>query len=188
MRKIHLAVASLSLAAALLGSGSAAAEETKSQHGGGYVAGNVLGFSIISVPGVATPFGTIGGGAAGAYHMDFEGGYHFSGTHDGFMAGLRQGFNFGSGSSGATQAKFGYSLVFPISGGPSEIIVTPYTVLGAAYGFSGGDPSFAFGFGAEVRYFINESGLFVGGHPLELGGWVPGGFTYTFGLGAGYAF
>lgn len=192
MRKIHLAVASLSLAAVVLGSGSASAQG-KSQHGAAYVQGSPLGFSILSVAGTEVnlgPFGgvqTIGGGSSGAYHMDFEGGYHFGGTHEGFVLGGRQGFNFFSGGFAATtQAKFGYAISIPISGGPSEINVTPYGVMGVAYGDT--DAAFAFGFGAEVKYFFNESGLYVGGHPLELGGWAPGGFVYTMAVGAGYAF
>ena len=190
MRKIHLAVASLALAAGLLGSGTASAQG-KSQHGAGYVQFNPLGFALIttSTGDIVTPFGTIAGASAssGLYHMDLEGGYHFGdGGHDGFVVGLRQGLNFGSGFAASTQAKFGYTIPILIKGGPMELSVTPYGVLGAAYGDV--QSAFAFGSGADVKFFFNESGLFVGGHPLELGGWAPGGFVYTFALGGGYAF
>lgn len=192
MRKIHFAVASLSLATALLASGSASAQG-KSQHGAGYVQLNPLGFGIISVGGttVALPFGgstTVGGGSSGAYRMDVEGGYHLGeGGHDGFVIGLRQGFLFPSGGVAlTTQGKFGYAIPIMIKGGPMELTVEPYGLLGAAYGDV--SSAFAFGFGADVRFFFNESGLFVGGHPLELGGWAPGGFVYNFALGGGYAF
>lgn len=190
MRKIHFAVGSLALAAALLGSSNASAE--KSQHGAGYVQANPLGFSLLTVstPSVATPFGTIGGVSAtsGAYRMDFEGGYHFgSGGHDGFVAAFRQALMFASGGViASSQGKFGYGIAIPIKGGPMELIVEPYGILGAAYGGGGG--AFAFGFGADVRFFFNDSGLFVGGHPLELGGQISGGFTYNFAVGGGYAF
>jgi len=189
MRKIHLAVASLSLAAVMLGSGSASAQ--KSQHGAAYVQGNPLGFTVFTVGGttVQTPFGAITSPSAstGAYHMDFEGGYHFGGAHEGFVIAGRQGLNFFSGGFAATtQGKFGYAISIPISGGPAELNVTPYGVLGAAYGDI--SAAFAFGAGAEVKYFFNDSGLYVGGHPLELGGWVSGGFVYTMAVGAGYAF
>lgn len=184
MRKIHLAVASLSLAAVMLGSGSASAQ--KSQHGAAYVQGSPLGFSNITQCVDAGPFGSVCG-SSGAYHMDFEGGYHFGGAHEGFVIGGRQGFNFFSGGFAATtQGKFGYAISIPISGGPAELNITPYGVLGAAYGDI--SAAFAFGAGAEVKYFFNESGLYVGGHPVELGGWVSGGFVYTMAVGAGYAF
>ena len=58
MRKIHLAVGSLALAAALFGTSNASAQK-QSQHGPGYVAGNVLGFSIISVGGTTTVTGAL---------------------------------------------------------------------------------------------------------------------------------
>lgn len=189
MRKIHLAVGSLALAAALFGSSNASAE--KSQHGAGYVQANPLGFSIISIPGVsvATPFGVVsgGGGSTGSFHMDFEGGYHFGQGHEGFVAAFRQGlFFFSGGFAATTQGKFGYAIPIPIKGGPMELVVEPYGALGAAYGDV--SAAFAFGFGADVRFFFNDSGLFVGGHPLELGGWVSGGFVYNFAVGGGYAF
>lgn len=193
MRKIHLAVGSLALAAALFGTSNASAQK-QSQHGPGYVAGNVLGFSIISVGGTTVnlgPFGgvqTVGGGSSGAYHMDFEGGYHFgSGGHDGFVAAFRQGlYFFGGGFAASTQGKFGYAIPFEIKGGPMELVVEPYGILGAAYGDV--SAAFAFGVGADIKFFFNDSGLFVGGHPLELGGWVSGGFVYNFAVGGGYAF
>jgi hypothetical protein len=195
MRKVHLAVASLSLAAGLLGAGGARAEGG-SNRSGAYVSANPLGFMVFSVPGQTVtlgPFGgvqTVGGGSTGAYHMDFEGGYHFAGTHEGFGVGLRQGLNFATGGVRATtQAKFGYAIPIALSGGKMELNIEPYGALGAAYGGGGGNAAFAFGFGAEFKFFpIENNGFFVGGHPVELGGWIDGGFVYTMGLGAGYAF
>ena len=193
MRKIHLAVGSLALAAALFGTINASAQKA-SQHGAGYIQANPLGFSVITidtgVPAVTIPgFGTAGGSvSSGAYRMDFEGGYHFgSGGHDGFVAAFRQALIFASGGVlASSQGKFGYAIPIAIKGGPMELVVEPYGALGAAYGGGGG--RFAFGFGADVRFFFNDSGLFVGGHPLELGGWISGGFVYNFALGGGYAF
>jgi hypothetical protein len=132
---------------------------------------------------------TVGGGSSTTYHIDFEGGYHFgAGGHDGFVAAFRQGLNFATGGViGTTQGKFGYAIPIPLKGGAMELTIEPYGVLGAAYG--GGGAKFAFGFGADVKFFpIDGNGFFVGGHPLELGGWIDGGFVYTFALGAGYAF
>ncbi len=186
MRKIHLAVGSLALAAALFAPATASAQKT-SQHGAGYVAGNVLGFSLITQCASAGIFGSVCA-SSGAYHMDFEGGYHFgSGGHDGFVVAARQGLYFFSGGFAATtQGKFGYAIPIPLKGGPMELVVEPYGILGAAYGDV--SAAFAFGFGSDVKFFFGDSGAFVGGHPLELGGWISGGFVYNFALGGGYAF
>jgi len=184
MRKII--VAGLALGAVLLGSGTASAQ--KSQHGAAYVQGTPLGYSVITQC-ADTGSVLIGSvcASSGAFHIDFEGGYHFGGAHEGFVVAGRQGFNFFSGGFAATtQAKFGYAISIPIKGGPNELNVTPYGVAGLAYGDV--DAAFAFGIGADVKYFFNESGVYVGGHPLELGGWAPGGFVYTFAVGGGYAF
>ena len=180
MKRIRLVVASLAVATALLGAGSANAEG-QSTRGPGYLQGNLAGFGIVAG----------GGGSGAAYAMSYEGGYHFGGGHEGFVLGLRQGFYFGSLTAGTTQAKFGYGIPVPIKGSDMELTVEPYTVLGVAYVFQGGDPLFAFGFGLDLRLFpIANNGFFVGGHPLEVGGWISSfsGFTYIFDLGVGYAF
>jgi hypothetical protein len=186
MRKHHLAVASLCTAVVLFGASQARAEH-QSTKGPAYIEGNLLGFASITQ---CVNAGFLGSVCAGSvlYSMDFEGGYHFSGRHDGMAIGLRQGFYFGSFSAGSTQARFGYDIPIPISEGKYELVIAPYGVMGIAYGFSGGDPSFAFGFGGEGRFFIGDGGFYVAGRPIEIGGWVPGGFTYKFDLGAGYAF
>jgi hypothetical protein len=179
--RVRPLIASLALSAALFGAGTARAEGP-STRGPGYVQANMAGFGIL-----AGSFGSFA-----AYAMSYEGGYHLGqGGHDGFALAFRQSFFFGSATAGSSQAKFGYAIPVPIKNSDMELTIEPYTMLGVAYIFNGGDPAFAFSFGADFRLFpIANNGFFVGGHPLELGGWISSvsGFTYFFDLGVGYAF
>ena len=93
----------------------------------------------------------------------------------------------------ATVARAGYDIAIPIKGGEMELTVAPFGFAGALYGDNGGRAYF--GFGAEARFFpLNEGagkGFFAAAKPFELG-LSPGSggllTTYTFHLGAGYAF
>jgi hypothetical protein len=187
----RLFVSSLFAGAVALASSTAHAE---SNRGAGYIQGEVLGYSLMGAPGVDTPFGSISA-SYGAYPIEIHGGYHLGGTHEGFVLGGSQKFFFGSASSGATLLRAGYDIAIPIKGGEMELTVAPFGFGGIYYGFSGGDPRAMFGFGAEARFFpLNEGagkGFFAAAKPIELG-FLPGTgglfTTYTFHLGAGYAF
>lgn len=187
MRKQLLAVGSLCAGLVLFGASPARAEMKQSTKGAAYLQADPLGFASITTCVNAGVFGSICASST-SFAMDFEGGYHFSGRHDGFVLGGRQSFYISSGSAGSTQARFGYDIPIMLSEGKYELTIAPYGVMGVAYGFKGGDPSFAFGFGSDVRFFIGDGGFFVGGHPIELGGWAPGGFVFKATFGVGYAF
>ena len=152
-----------------------------------------LGVGFFGVPGVSTPLGNFGGGVSGSYHLDAEFGYHFMGHHDGIVAALRQSFYFSGGSAGTTQARVGWDIAIPIS--QMELTIAPYATLGIFYGFSGGDPMFAFGIGVEGKLFFfpqehAASGFYAFFRPFEGGAAIgsASAFLGNFGAGAGYAF
>jgi hypothetical protein len=137
---------------------------------------------------VNTNLGCIGGGEAGAYRISAEFGHHLTQRHDGLVIGARQVFLFASKSAGMTEVRAGWDFAIPIK--QYEVTVAPYAAAGAAYGFSGGNASFALGFGAEGKFFFLEK-LYAFAIPIELGTWIRSGFSgivYQLGAGIGYAF
>jgi hypothetical protein len=153
-----------------------------------YVEGSPLGTGTIALGCVDTAIGCIGGGEVGAYRLSAEFGYHFTGRHDGLVLGVRQVFLFGSSSGGITEGRVGWDIALPIK--QFEVTIAPYGVAGLAYSFSGGKPAFAFGVGAEGKFFFKDN-LYAFLIPVELGAWVGsgyGGVTYQAGAGIGYAF
>jgi hypothetical protein len=168
---------------------SSPARAADSTHPGFYVEGSPLGVGTLTLAcREVPPFGCIGGGVAGAYRISAEFGYHFTGRQDGFVLGVRQLFLFGSDSAGSTEARLGWDIAIPIK--RFELTVAPYGVAGLAYGFNNQGVAFAFGFGAEGKFFFHEN-LYAFLIPLELGAWVGNGFSgfvYQAGAGIGYAF
>ena len=175
----RLLVSSLLAGAVALVSSSAHAQSTR---GAGYIQGNVLGFATAS-------------GGSG-FPIDLHGGIHLSGNggHEGFVIGGTQKFIFGGGGGfGMTMARLGFDIAIPIK--DMELTIAPYGQGGIGYGFSGGDPGAAFGFGVDGRFFpLTEGagkGFFATAKPFELT-FLPTSlvtFTfYTFSVGAGYAF
>jgi hypothetical protein len=182
----RLLVASLvALFVLVEGSPARAADST---HPGFYVEGSPIGVGTVTLACVQTFRGCIGGGTVGAYRLSAEFGYHFTQRQDGFVLGVRQLFLFGSSSSGATEARLGWDIAIPIK--HFELTAAPYGVAGVAYGFNGEGAAFAFGFGAEGKFFFKDD-LYALLIPLELGAWVGNGFSgfvYQAGAGIGYAF
>jgi hypothetical protein len=127
-----------------------------------------------------------------AYHADLDVGIHFDKHHEGVALGLHQAFNIGDFKGGVTQIRGGYDIAIPISNGDMELTLSPHGKVGVAYGFDGGDPLFAGGFGFEGRFFfIKDLGLFAMARPLDIDFWVNGESVIvpiTFAIGAGYAF
>lgn len=177
----RLFAAGLVAGATLLVSSSASAQSSR---GAGYVQGNVLGFTAL--------MNTFGGTG---FPMEFSGGYHINGAHEGFVIGGAQKFLFGTGGGVglATVLRMGYDIAIPIK--EMELTIAPYGFGGPAYGDGWGGVRAHFGFGVEGRFFpLTEGagkGFFAVARPFELG-FVPatgGTFVpYTFSLGAGYAF
>lgn len=180
MKKI-LAVATLAGAATLTFTQNALALE-QSTRGPFYVQSSPLGVGMMGVCGAF-----IGCATSGAYHLDFEVGMHFSGHHDGPVAGLRQSFYIAGGSAGTTQARLGWDIAIPIK--DFELTIAPYGTFGVFYGFSGGDPAFAFGIGAEGKFFFWK-GLYAFFRPFEGGAAIgsSGAFLANFAAaGIGFA-
>jgi hypothetical protein len=137
--------------------------------------------------------GIFGCSVGGSYHLDAEFGYHFMGHHDGFVAAVRQSFYLSGGSAGTTQARLGWDIAIPISN--FELTIAPYATLGIFYGFSGGDPAFAFGIGVEGKFFFLPAdhaagGLYAFFRPFEGGAGISSAsfFLANLGAGIGYAF
>jgi hypothetical protein len=167
---------------------SSPARAADSTHPGFYVEGSPVGVGTVTLACRNTPIGCLGGGVFGAYRLSAEFGYHFTQRQDGFVLGVRQLFLFGSSSAGSTEARLGWDIAIPIK--RFELTVAPYGVVGLAYGFDGEGASFAFGFGAEGKFFFKDN-LYAFLIPLELGAWVGNGFSgfvYQAGAGIGYAF
>ncbi|MBK8215167.1 MAG: hypothetical protein IPK71_15615 [Myxococcales bacterium] len=173
----RLFAAGLVAGATLLVSSSASAQSSR---GAGYVQGNVLGFTAF--------LNTFGGTA---FPMEFSGGYHINGSHEGFVIGGAQKFFFRTGFAAATVLRMGYDIAIPIK--EMELTIAPYGYGGPAYGDI--DLRAHFGFGVEGRFFpLVEGpgkGFFAVARPFEIG-FIPftGGtlVPFTFNLGAGYAF
>ena len=93
------------------------------------------------------PLGVVVVENGGGYELELHGGYHFSGRHDGFVAGLTQKLAMGAGF--ATLARVGYDFAVPI--GRRELTIAPYGFAGAIYNDK--DAGAYFGGGGEVRLF-----------------------------------
>jgi hypothetical protein len=186
--KNKLRIALASFVALILVLASTPARAADSTHPGFYVEGSPVGVGTITLACVNTIIGCIGGGTVGAYRLSAEFGYHISQRQDGFVVGVRQTFLFGSSSAGITEARLGYDIAIPIK--RFELTAAPYGVAGVAYGFNGEGAAFAFGIGAEAKFFFKDN-LYAMLVPLELGGWFGNGFNgfvYQAGAGIGYAF
>ncbi len=130
------------------------------------------------------------------FHQDVEFGYHTTGRHDGFVIGVRQGFDLGNCSVGETVARLGFDFAIPFSGGKYEMTVAPYGVAGLNYFFPCGggttEAGVRFGGGIELKIFVYK-GLYVLVRPAETTGaeYVDAGrvfFHFDSGAGLGFAF
>lgn len=194
MKTLRFALLSSVVASSLALASPAAAEST---HGPIYVQTTPLGVGLLFYPGttITNPItGTTtstGGGTLSAYRADVELGFHFTGRHDGFVAAIRQAFYVRDGSVGSTTARLGWDIPIALGDGGLELVIAPYAHAGVGYSFSGGDPLFHFGFGADGKlFFARELGLYAVVKPFELGFLVNNGTIpmLSFGVGAGWAF
>ena len=161
-----------------LSSTAHAADSTK---GPFYVQAGVLGY------------GFRGGGAlwyGGAYHLDVEFGYHFSGRHDGFVLAGRQSFYLSPGGLGASDLRIGYDVPIVLSDGKYELTIAPYGLVGVAYALRGGlGTQFHVGGGAEVRFFpMQSNGFYVFARPIEVTYYAGGLSFWNFSPSAGVGF
>ena len=146
--------------------------------------------------------GIVGGfalqdGGASWFHQDVEFGFHTTGRHDGFVVGVRQGFDLGDCVVGATVARLGYDIAIPFKGGKFEMTIAPYGVVGLNYAFPCGfgssmEAGLRFGGGIELKFFVYK-GLYVLARPAETTGaeYVDVGrayFHFDTGAGLGFAF
>ena len=133
----------IAIAAALLAISLAArsASAADSERGPFYIQGQVVGATVAFVDPVIGL----------SFPVELHAGYHFSGRHDGFVAGLSQRFGFGSGVYGMTLARAGWDIAIPV--GRAELTIAPYAFVGAFYPFGGGDAGAHFGAGGELRIF-----------------------------------
>jgi len=132
------------------------------------------------------------------WHPDVEFGYHFTGRHDGFVLGIRQGFNVGRDpfDIGQTELRGGYDFAIPLKNGRFEITIAPYATFGLDYLFRGPQAGLRFAAGIEGKLFFIENvyvvvraielsaGEFVDLGPLEKNVY----FNFNGGVGAGFAF
>lgn len=179
----------------ILVAGSASADD--STRGAFYVQGSPLGVGVAFYPGADTvdpvtgqPT-SLGGGASGAYRVDVEGGYHFSGRHDGFVLALRQAFYFSGGSLGSTTARAGWDIPISLADGKMELTIAPYAHVGIGYAFAGGDPFFHWGVGADGKlFFLKDLGLYAFVRPIEFSMFINQAVlpAISFGAGMGFAF
>ncbi len=134
------------------------------------------------------------------WHVDAEFGWHPSGRHDGFVVGVRQGFDVSNCSLGQTVARAGYDIAVPLRNGRFELTIAPYGVVGVDYEFPCGNIKFLqaqagvrFGAGIEVKFFLYKD-LYVLARPAEtaVADYVnllnPVQFYFNAGLGIGVGF
>ncbi len=168
-----------------------------SKRGAFYVQGSPLGVGVAFFPGAdytdPVTGNTIsgGGGASASYRIDVEGGYHFSGRHDGFVLGLRQAFYFSGGSLGSTTVRAGWDIPIALADGKMELTIAPYAHLGIGYAFAGGDPFFHWGVGADGKlFFLKDLGLYAYVRPIEFSMFINSAVVpaISFGAGMGFAF
>ncbi len=167
--------------------GNPARAANQSTRGPFYIQGIVLGFAVDD-PGNAW------------FHQDVEFGYHTTGRHDGFVIGVRQGFDFGNCVVGETVARLGYDIAIPL-GSKAEMTIAPYGVVGVNYLFPCGGGRFGagsmeaglrFGGGIELKFFVYK-GFYILARPAETTGeeFVDFGrvyFHFDSGAGVGVAF
>ncbi len=139
--------------------------------------------------------------STGFYHADVEFGWHTTMRHDGFVIGIRQGFDVADCSLGETVLRAGYDIALPIHYGRFELTVAPYGVVGFDYAFPCGfgvgvitGPRL--GVGVDVKFFFYK-GLYLLGRPFETDladyaaspfPYAPARFYFSAGLGLGFAF
>jgi hypothetical protein len=187
----HILIARVAaVAAAFVLIGAPEARAGDSAHPGMYVEASPVGGGTVSFGCVDTIIGCIGGASYGGYRVSAEFGYHLTGRHDGLVVGVRQNFLFFSpGTQGITEARVGYDIPIPIS--KYELTIAPYGVAGVSYIFSSGShAAFAFGVGAEGKFFFKDN-LYAFAIPFELGGNIGTGYNgvvWQGGAGIGYAF
>jgi hypothetical protein len=130
------------------------------------------------------------------WHPEFEFGYHFSGRHDGFVLGIRQGFDVGHMAVGETLLRAGYDLAIPLRNGRFEITIAPFATVGLDYFFDGPRTGAHFSLGLDGKLFFYQ-GLYLLVRPVELaiGDFVDPPFLYKnvffnfdVGVGLGIAF
>ncbi len=186
--KRALGVAALAAAVAL---SSPRAFADDSVQGPAYVEGGV-GVSFWDFPHLAFgPFST--GYSWTGFNPAVELGYHFSGRHDGFVLGLRQGFSVTAiqgHAAGTTVVRGGYDLAF--KAGSLEVNVDPFGTFGVGYVFDGPSAGIQATGGIDVKLFFTK-GFFAYARPAELGFQCfhdsgDCAFTYAAGVGAGFAF
>ncbi len=187
MRKRRLASFAAAAFVLTLFVASPARALNESTRGPFYIQGIVAGFSFVD-QGTAW------------FHQDVEFGYHTTGRHDGFVIGVRQGFDWGGCVVGDTVARLGFDIAIPL-GSKFEMTVAPYGVVGINYAFPCGGGRFGggafeagirFGGGIELKFFVYK-GFYVLVRPAETTGaeYVDAGqvfFHFTSGAGVGFAF
>jgi ATP-dependent Lon protease len=94
------------------------------------------------------------------WHPEFEFGYHFSGRHDGFVLGIRQGFDVGHMAVGETLLRAGYDLAIPLRNGRFEITIAPFATVGLDYFFDGPRTGAHFSLGLDGKLFFYQ-GLYL---------------------------
>jgi len=192
MKTMRFAAAAAALAAVAVAPSARAADSTR---GPWYVDVSPAGFGLLTtclnnqivvnngIP--SSPTNTVCG-TGSAYRADIEGGYHFSKRHDGFTLGIRQVLYVAGGVAGSSLVRFGYDIAVPIK--DFELTIAPFVNAGVAYNMvTDGAVVFAFAGGIDVKFFITKA-FYLFARPAELGAWIPGGFVYQAGIGAGLAF
>ncbi len=186
MRKA-IVVCALAATTAVASNAHAFEESTRSPF---YVQGQLGSFGAwVDLPAVGT---------LGYWHPDVEFGYHFSGRHDGFVLGLRQGFYVGRDRYhiGETLIRGGWDFALPFRNGRFELTLAPYGTFGVNYLFTGPQAGLHWSVGFEGKLFFWK-GLYLLVRPIELGigEYVDLGpfaknvfFTLNAGVGVGFAF
>ncbi len=183
MRFTSLSIASIAFALAALQSKPAHALDP-STRGPFYIQGIVAGFAVEER-------------SNAVFHQDVEFGYHPSGRHDGFVIGVRQGFDLADCVVGETVARLGGDIPIVFKGGKFEMTIAPYGVIGLNYAFPCGfgtttEAGVRFGGGIELKFFVYK-GLYILARPVETTGaeYVDIGrvfFHFESGAGLGFAF
>jgi hypothetical protein len=163
-----------------------------SQQGPAYVQGSV-GISYWDFPRLFSIGGFGQGYSWTGFNPTVEFGFHFSGRHDGFVLGIRQGFSVTAlqgYAAGTTDARIGYDMAF--KAGSLEINVDPFATVGVGYIFDGPHAGINAAGGIDVKLFL-KGGFFVFGRPAEIGvqcfhDFGQCAFVYAAGAGAGFAF
>jgi len=151
------------------------------------------------VQGVVASFAIQSDTGNGVYwHPDVEFGWHPTGRHDGFVVGVRQGFDInGDCSLGETVARLGYDIALPLKNGRFELTIAPYGIAGVDYVFPCGPASahagLRLGAGIEIKFFLYK-GFYLLARPAEtdLADYAdmnnPVHFYFNSGIGIGFGF